>query len=213
MSTSRSTCTITLPVVGLHRLADGERVAGHVHVVEGDVALAVRRRALDQRDRELRQLVVQELLPVHLHVLHPLVVRGEAVDAGPLLARIHKDVQPHLGERAGKAARLGADRVGDAAQRQVVGLKAVLQHDLLGAGHGAEMAADQPVHRALADIALRVAVLIPDAEAGAGDDGQVVRGLHTLIAPVDGLVQLHGVFDADEGIYADATRSKRRKIR
>ena len=41
-----------LAVVGFCRLADGKRVAGHVHVIKRDVALAVCGGTLDQRDRD-----------------------------------------------------------------------------------------------------------------------------------------------------------------
>ena len=92
----------------------------------------------------------------------------------------------------------------DAAQRQVVGLKEVLQNDLLGGRHGAEMAADEPVHRTGADVALGVAVFLPDAEARAGHHRQVLGRMGLLITAIQGLVQLDGILDAHEGVDADA---------
>ena len=65
------------------------------------------------------------------------------------------------------------------------------------------MTADQTVDSALADIAFRVSVFIPDAEARAGDDGQVARGLPFLVSSVESFVELHGALDADEGVDAD----------
>ena len=191
-------------VVGLGGLADGERVAGHVHVVKGDVALAVGGGALDHRDGDFGELVIEEFLAVHRHHLDERGVGGNLVDARALAARVHEDVQADLGERAGDAARLRADGVGDAAQRQVVRLEAVFQNDLLGAGHRAEMAADQAVHGAGADVALRGAVFVPHAEARAGNDRQVLGGMGLFISAAERLVQLHRVFNADKGIDADA---------
>ena len=66
------------------------------------------------------------------------------------------------------------------------------------------MAADQAVHGAGADVALRGAVFIPYAEARAGDDRQVLGGMGLFISAAERLVQLHRVFNADKGIDADA---------
>ena len=193
-----------LAAVGLAGLADGQGVAGHVHVVKGDVPPRVRRRALDQGRGDLRELIVEELLPVHLHQLHQGRVLRKPVDARAFPPGIDEDVQAHLGQRAGQAARLGADGVGDAAEGQVVGLEAVLQDDLLGGGHGAEMTADQLVHGAVADVALGGAVFVPHAEARAGDHRQVPRRPGLGEPPPDGLVEFHGVLDAHKGVHADA---------
>ena len=94
--------------------------------------------------------------------------------------------------------------MGDAAQRQIIGLKAVFQDDLLRAGHRAEMAADQAIHRAGTDITLGSLVLIPYAKARTGNDRQVLGGMRLFVAAAQRLMQLHRVFDAHEGIDADA---------
>ena len=94
--------------------------------------------------------------------------------------------------------------MGDAAQRQVIGLKAVLLHDFLCTEHRPEMAADQTADRSFPDIALRVVFFIPDAEPRAGYNRQILRRVHAVIAPVDGFMQLHRILDPDKGIHADA---------
>ena len=66
------------------------------------------------------------------------------------------------------------------------------------------MAADQAVHCTGADVALSSPVLVPYAEAGAGDDGQMLGGMGLLIPAVERLVQLDGILNAHEGIDADA---------
>ena len=126
------------------------------------------------------------------------------VDAGALVSRVDEDVEADFGERAGKAAGLGADGVGDAAEGQVISFEAVLQDQLFRAEHGAEMAADEAVDGTGFDISFRATLFVPDAEAGARDHGEVARRLHFLIAAVDRLMEFHGALDADKGVDTDA---------
>ena len=92
----------------------------------------------------------------------------------------------------------------DAAERQVIGFEPVLEDQFLSAQHGAEVAADDAVDRAGFDIAFGTSLLVPDAEAGARDHGEMARRLHFLIAAEDRLMEFHGALDADKGIDADA---------
>ena len=118
-------------MVGLDRLTNGQGVAGHEHIVKGNISLPVRGSTLYESHRDLRQLVVEELLPVHLHVFHKRVVNREPVDTRSFLSRVYKNIKPHLGERPRQSSRLRADGVGDTSKGQVICLKAVLKHQLL----------------------------------------------------------------------------------
>ena len=175
-------------VIGFYRLADRQRIPGHKHIVKGNVALPIRRRSLDQRDRKLRKLIIQVFLPVHFHIFYQRFIRGQPVNARPFQTGIHKYIQPDFGESARQSSRLRTDCVGNAAKRQVVSFKPVLQHHFLCTWHRPEVTADQLVHRTLAYIALRIPVLVPHPEAGARNDGQVLRGLHLLVSSKNSFV-------------------------
>ena len=190
-------------MIRLDCLTDRQRVAGHVHVIKGDVSLPVRGCTLDQGNRQLRNLVIEEFLSVHLHIFYEGIVDGKTVDSGPFIPWIHEDIQPHLGQGSGYAACLRPDCMGNAPERKIVGFKTILQQNLLGTWHGSEVAADQPVDRTVPDIAFRAPVFVPDAKAGTGDNGQVVRRLHALVAPVDGFMQFYRILDSYKRINAD----------
>ena len=93
--------------------------------------------------------------------------------------------------------------MGNASERKIVCLKAVFQHQLLRTQHGSEMPADQAVNSTFTDISFRVAFLIPYAKAGTGYDRQMCRRLHSLITPVDRLMQFHRALDPHKGIDTD----------
>ena len=175
-------------VIGFYRLADRQRIPGHKHVVKGDVSLPVSRRSLDQRNRKLRKLIIQEFLPVHFQIFHQRFICRQPVNARPFQAGIHKYIQSDLGDCARQSSRLRTYCVGNAAKRKVVSFKPVLQHHFLCTWHRPEVTADQLVHRTLAYIALRIPVLVPHPEAGARNDGQVLRGLHLLVSSKNSFV-------------------------
>ena len=168
-----------------------------------DGSSTIRSTCLDHGDGDLGKLVIEVFFPVHLYIFDKRAVRGNLVDARAFLARIHKQIQAHFGERTRKSARLCPNGVGDASQRQVIGFKTVFQNDLLRAEHRPEVTADQTVHSALANIPLRVAVLIPDTESGAGNDGQMFRGVRVLIASVQRFMELNRALNSDKGIDTD----------
>ena len=93
--------------------------------------------------------------------------------------------------------------MGNAAQRKIIRLKAVLHDDFLCAGHCAEMSADQTVYSTFTDVSFRIAVLIPCAETCTGNNREMLGRMCTLIPSEESLMQLYRVFNANERVDTD----------
>ena len=66
------------------------------------------------------------------------------------------------------------------------------------------MPADESVYRAIANIALCAAVLVPHAKTRAGYYGQTPWRARSLVTAINRFVQLYWILDAHKGIDADA---------
>jgi hypothetical protein len=101
---------------GLGEVVEDERLALH-----RDVAGLVRRGSPQERHRQPRRGVEQDLLAVDLHEPH-LCLGRDRVDRAAAVARIHEGLEPHLRQHPGLARRGVAEKLADAALRQVPAL-------------------------------------------------------------------------------------------
>ena len=187
-------------MVCLDRLADRQGIPGHKHIVKGNIPLAVRRRPFDQGNSNLRQFIIEKFFSIHLYIFHQRIINGNPVDPRSFLSGIHKNIQSYFGKSSRQSSRLGPDSVGNAAQRQVISLKSVFQHQFFRTEHCSEMTADQPVHCSFPDIAFCIMFFVPDTKACAGNDGQMPGRLHSHISPVNGFMKLHRIFNPHKRI-------------
>ena len=192
-----------LAVISPRKLGNGQGVDGAVLAFEGDVSLGVDAGSFDKGNIEGGETVAKIVLPFDVYDLYERIVVGNAVEGRAFHARVGKDAEAELGDVTVVPARLRAHGVGHGTEGQIVCLKAVLQHQLLGAGHGAEMSADDFADRTLANIVLRAAVRIKEAEARGRDQRQLVRVSGPAEAVCDGVVQLLRICCADKGVEAD----------
>ena len=162
-----------LSMIRLDRLTDGQCITGHKHIIKRNISFTVCCRSLDQRNCKFRQLIIEELLPIHFDMFYQRIIDRNPIDSRPFHSRIHENIQPHLGKCSRQSARLCTNRMGNTAQRQIICLKPILQYKLLRTHHSTKMATDQSVYSALPNIPFRITVFIPHTETGTGNNRQM----------------------------------------
>ncbi|CDB78508.1 unknown [Blautia sp. CAG:237] len=59
-----------LSTVCFDRLTDGQCVAGHEHIIKGDISFSVCSSSLDHGNRDLWKFIIKKFIPIHFHMLH-----------------------------------------------------------------------------------------------------------------------------------------------
>ncbi len=179
-----------------HRRGDGQRLQGQGLALHADIAQGVGGGAAQQRHLQRQGPVEEVLLAVDGQQRNALL-EGHVVDPAAAQARVDEGAQAHPGQGAGLAGGDVAEEMRDHPLRQVPGLDAPLDGELLQGGHQPPVAADHLRHQALVAQVVEPALLAV-ALAGGIHQGQVTGFSGLKEALLQGHGESLGEADADE---------------
>ena len=192
-----------LAVVPMGCLGYGKSVDGGSFVLKGDVPSFIREGRFQESHVHLGDIVQKTLCPFGIDRVVDKIHLGAFVQLIRPDARVDEQIETRGGKERIRAPGRCPDHMRHNAPGEVVALELVFYNCPTGTLQAAEKAHDDPVHSALAYIALHIAVFVPVAEAERTVDRQMSGT--TLCAEAGGqrLVQFDGGGHGGEGVDPD----------